>query len=265
MRGRSGKALAVADFAWSPVANEVALESTSGKLWLAVAGQAARQISPGSRRVAGPLAWSPDGTQIAYASASQGRPSYGQLDAFTVAGQRTKSVQRLANTGFLVADWLPGNTLLYWQDPYFSSSIAADGLWIYCDVLPGNHPRRLVQTLPYPDWIAPASDGKTVAVVAGTSRETGVNKSVALCTGQTGQCQRTGEKSGVVPPAGAGIWDPTSDPGQSLLLYVRSHALWMFSTETWHATQITGTLAVPGGPAGQLGYYGHLAWNTEWT
>lgn len=116
----------------------------------------------------------------------------GVLQVVDPSGREVGPTLSETNAQYLLVDWLPTG-ILFWQDPYFSMSVAADGLTLYTRrVGASSPPKALAVTLPYSSWVEPSPDGTAVALVVGKGRETWLNKSVVLCTLPDGRCRDWG-------------------------------------------------------------------------
>ncbi|MCL6562841.1 MAG: hypothetical protein K6U87_07515, partial [Firmicutes bacterium] len=164
--------------------------------WVASPQQAAVPISPPAVAVSSAV-WNPAGTALAYGGGIKpsGGLARGVLLVVDPSGREVGPSLSATNAQYLLVRWLPTG-ILFWQDPYFSMSVAADGLTLYTWREGGGEaPKALAVTLPYASWVAPSADGTAVALVAGKGRETWLNKSVNLCTLPDGHCQRLGPSS----------------------------------------------------------------------
>jgi hypothetical protein len=115
--------------------------------------------------------------------------------------------------GFEPASWWPnGGGILYWFDPDFSASIAADGLALDSLNLSTEKSTTLAATLTYKDWLAWAPSGSVVAIVAGSDRVTwDSSRKIDICSIPAGSCSPVSTAPGLI-----GL-DPTWTAGSTLV------------------------------------------------
>jgi hypothetical protein len=134
----------------------------------------------------------------------------GRLELIPESGDTTQTLLRSSVNGYEPAAWSPDHQeLLFWTDPEFSSSIAADGLALSSLNLTTRRSTPLGTTLTHRSWIAWSPLGHEVAVVVGTGRaEWSASRRVELCTVPAMVC------SPLPTPRGTVGLDPTfSDQG----------------------------------------------------
>lgn len=220
---RIGQALAASrsDLGWSPAVATLAavLQDASGKsgLWLASPGGIPRPLRGAGNAVTS-FAWSPDGAMIAYVTTVSSPTRHDVVS--TIRPRDGHVVRRFAapaNTAVELAGWWPNaRGLVFWLDPDYSQSLAADGLDLLALALGGSTNRALTGTLPYRDWLSWAPDGHTLLLVEGGGREAWQGKHLAVCDVERGTCRR------IPQPAGDVSVDPTWAPNGSMIAFVRA-------------------------------------------
>lgn len=159
--------------------------------------------------------WSPSGRSLAVGTVAYQRSnSQSRLLLVSDLGKSIRTLLHNTSSGYIPASWSPKhNELLYWTDPYFSSSIAADGLELSGLNLKSHKSWALGVTLTYSNWIAWSPSGNRVAVVVGGSRtEWDAARHVELC-----QLAKTTCSPVALPPHLIGL-DPTFTQNGDLLL-----------------------------------------------
>ncbi len=172
-------------FAWSPTADLLAI-SLDG-LWLVQPGAGQRKLRDGC---VASFVWSPDGGSIAYVDPGSPGPQMVQrLYVQPLQGEAAEVPLALDSRPGLVslAAWWPASReLLFWFNGSFSKSIEMDGLPLFAIPLSGGTPRLLAHTPVYRDWICPAPDGRSLALVEsagrhGLGRDARSDKAVKVC------------------------------------------------------------------------------------
>lgn len=220
----------IAQYAWSPVSDVLAYTTSTGNeltpasLWTDVPGAAptyVAEVGPGP----GDLAWTPDGTRLAFDDAvpvtrsPTGRPT-SSLSTVALAGGTPQTAYQLTDGSSLrLAGWWPGGGgLLFWIDPDNSASLAETGLLLYGLAAGSSVPIQLARSLVGQQWLAPAPTGSTLAVVAGGGRTLwSPGRVVDRCDVPSGACQPAPIGQGTVGLAPA--WTPSGG-----LLYAVSAA-----------------------------------------
>lgn len=133
-------------------------------------------------------------------------------------GAASVLVRAREDDGLRPVAWV-GQRILYWLDPQFSASIAADGLTLYAVGATGHAPAQpLAFTLAYGAWLGPAGPGFLYTVIGGT-RTVAQNKRIALCDLAAARC---------TPVAGGARFvalDPAWSAGADTLAYVQARNL----------------------------------------
>ncbi|MGC8465843.1 MAG: hypothetical protein ACP5O0_07915 [Acidimicrobiales bacterium] len=134
--------------------------------------------------------WSPSGHSLAVGTVTYKAHTQSRLVLVSELRHTTTTLLHNTSIGYIPASWSPKqNELLYWTDPYFSSSIAADGLELSGLNLTSHRSWALGTTLTYSNWIAWSPSGNRVAVVMGGSRtEWDSKRHVDLCQLATTRC-----------------------------------------------------------------------------
>lgn len=139
------------------------------------------------------FSWSPNGAKLAVGFRS-GPVGSGQgiLEVVPTMGSGRRTVFTVAHFGYAQpAGWWPdGRGLLFWDDPYGSASIAADGLALDSLDLSSGKAKTLATALVHDEWLAWSPSGAELAVVAGGDREMWEpGKRVEVCTVPAGACR----------------------------------------------------------------------------
>lgn len=135
------------------------------------------------------LAWSPDGSWIAFVEEGAPPNLYANLWLLPTDGSGA-NVQLVGSTsyGIFLAGWAADSKdVLFWTDPQFSASLAADGLPLEASTTAGAVTPDLATTLTYPGLTAFASSDGEVAITDGAGRETWTNKRIAVVDVATGK------------------------------------------------------------------------------
>ncbi len=139
------------------------------------------------------IAWSPAGTTLAV-SADFYRDDRDEIALLAGAGGgapvHAVVVRSTSDDGEDLVGWWPsGAGLLYWADPYFSASLAADGTPLVAYDLSTRRARTLATMLDYPDWLAWSPEGGSLAIVAGVGRTVwDGDKHLVVCQVEEGTC-----------------------------------------------------------------------------
>ncbi len=204
----------VLQFAWSPREDVLAVtlggtaQSPRG-LWLVAPAAPSRNLVNDHVDEA---AWSPNGTQISFVS----RRYYGEagpddrLETVAMDGG-VRLVRYTApsqpDTGIENLGWAANGTgLLFALDLYHSGSLLADGADLFSLPLGGGPPLPLTKALLYADWRSFSPDERSLALVAGSSREVYTGKAVAICDLTAGGCAPLPKPDGTVTVDPA--WSP---------------------------------------------------------
>lgn len=218
-------------FAWSPVEDRLAYVSGSGLLRLQAVnadGTAAAMLVPDTSgelgQIAwGRIAWSPDGRRVAYAWERIGSPGpqrdyVGIWSVEAQAGSEPIELYALPSPpqdGLILAGWTPdGQSILFWRDPLFSASAAADGLPLLRLPLDGGEPVEVADfTLLHPDFWSVSPTGQQMALTVGSGRETWTNKRIVLLDLDTGVLEHLTDES-------VAAFSPTFSPDGRRIAYV---------------------------------------------
>jgi hypothetical protein len=201
--GGGGRRLGAGAGQWRPDRDELLLEQPHGmSLFTGANGWAAPVGSIPDAAL--PLVFSPDDDEIVFSHRSDAGQGSLRRAAFRTAGP-SKTIISRAGDGMIPCAWA-GGTLLYWMDPSFSASLAADGLELFSVPAAGGTPRSLGITSLLPDdflSLSPAAD--RLAVTAGAGRESWRNKRIALFDFGSGASRYlTGAQTAAICPS----WSP---------------------------------------------------------
>lgn len=209
---------AVNDARWSPIKDRVAYVTGLGSLQVVSAdGSDEKELVPQwggtPESGVGRIAWSPDGTWIAYGwteAKPEKPPSYQGLRRIKADGG--EPVEIYANpdplaTQSLLAGWSAGEQhILFWRGLEMSASLMAGGLPLMAIPTGAGEPVELADAvLVYDDFIASAPQGARIAVPAGGGRESWTHKRIALVEAGNGELTYlTGEDVAAFSPS----WSP---------------------------------------------------------
>ena len=251
-------------FAWSPVASVLSYAEAPGDdpvdgpedLWIDDPGSPPSSVPVGMGFGVGAIAWSPDGSELAFDDSIFGHPAtatspgtlpLGRVGTVALASGRATIAYQLVESGIELAGWWPrGGGLLFWEDTGFSGSEEEDGLTLYSLEFGGQQPVALTTSLVGSAWLAPQTGGDTIAVVAGKERSIWTaGRDVDLCTFPAATCQAEPIPAGTVGLApswsasgavvfsvapATGPFGPTGDAYYSpgwMAQWDASNALWM--------------------------------------
>jgi TolB protein len=202
----------VASYTWLPSQPTLAITlssapSSSQQTWEAPAMGTPRPVVPQATWGI----WSPDSAQVAYDVAHM---SGDTLYTATLPAGTPKRQLQGKNEGFWFAGWWPtGKGLLYWDDPFHSSSLAADGLALYALPL-GSKPRLLTMGLTQPLSWSPS--GRELVLMTGSGRVMWHNKTLAICNVAAATCTPQPNRQGMV------VLDPAWSPSGSQIAFLQA-------------------------------------------
>lgn len=165
-----------------------------------------------------PIVFSPDGKDIVYGDVVNAGRGPGAEPVRTgrlcrMAVDQASSVPKVlvskSNAGLSPCAWTGVDQILFWDDPDFSASFAADGLELFRIPAAGGTPQSMgVSTLVHHDMLSLSPDQTHFAVSAGNGRDTWEGKRIAILNVNTEAVSYlTDERIAAVCPA----WSPRGD------------------------------------------------------
>jgi Tol biopolymer transport system component len=200
---------------WAARDDRLAYTSGPGTVVVANADGSGRLELPAPPGTPAGLAWSPDGSWLAFVEESDLPDRYAKLWLLPSDGSGA-NVERFSSTtdGIFLAGWTAdARFVLYWRDTLFSASLAADGLPLEAVRISGAQPRQLAVTLTAPGLLAPLGSGEDIAITDGPGRETWTGKRIAVVNAQAGQ-------STDLSPADSASIAPAWSPNGSQIAFV---------------------------------------------
>ncbi|HEV3197514.1 MAG TPA: hypothetical protein VGZ73_06390 [Bryobacteraceae bacterium] len=173
---------------WRPDGGELLANGPAGLRVFTPAngwGKPIREI----RNASLPIVFSPDGKEIIYGDAvNSGRvpggvPRTGRLCRVKLdgTGGEPKVLVSKPYSGLFPCAWSGGDQVLYWDDPDFSASFAADGLELFRTPAAGGTPQSMgVSTLVHYDMLALSPEKTRMTVSAGNGRYEWEGKRIAI-------------------------------------------------------------------------------------
>ena len=260
-------------FAWSPggigATDRLAFVSNGSLMLTSLDGdRRAREVvaerQPAGLGVTG-IAWSPDGTWLAYTRvvdltpgpSGGGRRLRASLEKVHPDGSdRTMVVNADQPPGgdLFLAGWTPdGARILFWKEGIFSASLLADGVGLLAVPAAGGTPTQVVGSmLAYPDFLSASPDGRHLVVVDGGGRETWTGKTLAV-SDLGGPIHRMTNPDGVAlfpswsPDGGmiAFVNQPESPltDGPDVLPTASQRQIWLVSADASNPRRLTGNPA----------------------
>jgi hypothetical protein len=217
VEGREARELSAEQAAaqWLPDRDEMLVESPAGlNLFSAISAWTKPALE--IRSACLPVLFDPNGRQIIYSDAvTKGRGPGGEpmrtgrlcrrpLEGGTGQNEVLASKYLVAQIPF---GWSRSTCdVIFWEDPDFSASVAADGLELFRIPASGGPPKALgVSTLVRRDMLAFSSRQDKLAVIAGDGRESWTNKRAAVIDLKSGgTTYLTGQSMVAVSPS----WSP---------------------------------------------------------
>jgi hypothetical protein len=202
---------------WVPGRDDLLAQYEEGlKLFTASAGFRAptREIPRGEL----PAIFSANGSEMVYgdtvpgSDTSLGMPDRtGRLCSLALSSE-TGSAKPLFSkhlSGAVPAAWIDDGQILFWEDPYFSGSLAEDGLALFQTSGAGSSPKSMdLTSLIYGDWLTLSPARDRLAIVTGGGRYSWAQKRIAVIDLKSGQISyATGEETAAVFPS----WSPRGD------------------------------------------------------
>ena len=187
--GSEARALQEGYAVWAARSDRLAYTSGPGTVVVANADGSGRLELPAPPGTPAGLAWSPDGSWLAFVEESDLPDRDAKLWLLPSDGSGA-NVERFGSTtdGIFLAGWTAdARFVLYWLDTQFSASLAADGLPLEAVRISGAQPRQLAVTLPVPGLLSPLASGESIAITDGPGRETWTGKRIAVVNAQADQ------------------------------------------------------------------------------
>jgi Tol biopolymer transport system component len=158
------------------------------------------------------LLFSPDGKQLAVSLRVAGDDGNqaGSVRVVTLSDPKRVDLLLTLPDGIILDRWTPdGKNILFWKDPDFSASVAADGLPLYAASVPGGNVKSQgAQTLPHNEFSDFSPDGKLLALAEGNGRETWTQKRISVLNVSSGaKIFLTSEKEAALFPS----WSPNGE------------------------------------------------------
>lgn len=203
-------------YSWSPTANQL-LVSNQG-IWLVSTQESPKQLVNAETDLSPSLIWSPDGKQIAYSQTLPYKEEavMNRSDALytmnILDGQAVKQLVSQAAGIRPIMWWPDGKGLLYWEDPFHSASIAADGLDLCSYRIGEQKAHHFSPGLTDHNYLS-SSDGMLLRV-SGSGRELWTQKWLELCDLKEGTAKRLNL------PAGSVAADPSLSPDTERIAFV---------------------------------------------
>ena len=197
--------------------------------------------------------WSPDGHSVAYAGV-RGTAELTRTSRLVTAdadGKHPRLRYQASGSGLVTSHWWPsGRGVLFWLDPQFSSSLAADGMDLMSLPLTNSRPpRRLTSTLGYRSEVSTAPGTETVTAISADGRAAWTREHLTVCTLIDNRCTTDAanpSKSGndtdpcVVPGSTQVLFVSGRDQGDSFGLDPAGYRAWYGTRQLWTASLTSG-------------------------
>jgi hypothetical protein len=234
---------------------------TLGMVACASSGQACRLLSwrPGQLvrlvsqlgAVPASFTWSPDGRAVAYTGVNGTELSRtSRLVTADADGRHPRQRYRVSGSGLVTSRWWPsGRGLLFWLDPMYSSSLAADGMDLMSLPLTQGRPHRLISTLGFRSQVSTAPGTETVTVISAGGRAAWTRQHLTVCTlidsrcrADTGNLSRAGNDVDpyVLPGSMQVLLASGRDEGETFRLDPASYRAWYATRQLWVASLTSG-------------------------